>query len=239
MAGSRGGVLASPSPERQGVDGMGAEVSIGIDVGGARKGFHAVALCGGAIAGQFASRDARELSHWCVAVMRARVIAIDAPCRWSTDGRPRPCERELLGQGIRCFPSPTRQQALVHPTNTFGWMLQGEALFQCLEPSHPLLARLPIAGPACFETFPHAIAWHLGGGHASAAEKLLQRRALLERVGIDPAPLRRIDWIDAALCGLAAQQAAYGGPCASYGEPETGLIVVPAGVQPAAQQASG
>jgi predicted nuclease with RNAse H fold len=201
--------------------------TIGIDVGAARKGFHAVALCGGAYAGQLASRNVQELSHWCHKVMQARVIAIDAPCRWSPDGRPRPCERELLAQGIRCFTSPTREQAVAHPTNTFGWMLQGEALFQALEPTHPLLASLPIAGPACFETFPHAITWLLRGGHATANQKVSQRRALLEQAGINPAPFTRIDWIDASLCALAAHQAASGGPCAAYGEPETGLIVVP------------
>jgi predicted nuclease with RNAse H fold len=214
-----GGLVAAPSPL----------TTIGIDVGGDRKGFHAVALRGGVYAGQLASRDVRELSHWCRAVMDARVIAIDAPCRWSLDGRPRPCERELLAQGIRCFTSPTREQAVAHPTNTFGWMLQGEALFQALEPTHPLLSSLPIAGPACFETFPHAITWHLRDGHAAAAQKQPQRRGLLEQEGIDPSRFTRIDWIDAALCALAAHQATTGVPCAAYGEPETGLIVVPRG----------
>ncbi|MEB3325374.1 MAG: DUF429 domain-containing protein [Cyanobacteriota bacterium] len=202
-------------------------ISIGIDVGGARKGFHAVALSGGVLAGQLASRDVPELIHWCRAVMDARVIAIDAPCRWSLDGRPRPCERELLARGIRCFASPTRERAVDHPTDYFGWMLQGEALFQGLEPTHPLLASLPIAGPACLETFPHAITWHLRGGHATAAQKQRQRRQLLEQAGIDPKPFSNLDWIDAALCALAAHQAASGGACVSYGEPETGLIVVP------------
>ena len=212
-----GGLVAAPSPL----------TTIGIDVGGHRKGFHAVALRAGAYAGQLASRDAQELSHWCRAVMDACVIAIDAPCRWSHDGRPRPCERELLAQGIRCFTSPTREQAVGHPTDFFGWMLQGEALFQALEPTHPLLSSLPIAGLACFETFPHAITWHLRGGHATAAQKQAQRRGLLEQAGIDPTPFTRIDWIDAALCALAAHQAAAGMPCAVYGEVETGLIVVP------------
>ena len=64
--------------------------SIGIDVGGSRKGFHAVALRGGAYAGQLASRDVEQLSHWCRAEMEATVIAIDAPCRWSADGAPPP-----------------------------------------------------------------------------------------------------------------------------------------------------
>ena len=202
--------------------------TIGIDVGGSRKGFHAVALRGGAYAGQLASRDVEQLSHWCRAEMEATVIAIDAPCRWSVDGRPRPCERDLLGQGIRCFTSPTRAQAVAHPTNYFGWMLRGEALFQALEPSHPLLHSLPITGAACFETFPHAITWHLRGGNATAARKHPQRRALVERFGLDSTPFTRIDLIDAALCALAAHQAASGGACTTYGEPETGLVVVPA-----------
>ena len=201
--------------------------TIGIDVGGSRKGFHAVALRSGTYAGQLASRDVGQLSHWCRTLMGATVIAIDAPCRWSSDGRPRPCERDLLERGIRCFTSPTRAQALAHPTNYFGWMLQGEALFQELEASHPLLASLPITAPVCFETFPHAITWHLRGGNATAAQKHPQRRALLEQLGLDPTPFTRIDLIDAALCALAAHQAASGGACVTYGEPKTGLMVVP------------
>ncbi len=202
-------------------------------MGGARKGFHAVALRDGAYAGQLQSADVAELGHWCRVVMAAQVIAIDAPCRWSDDGRPRPCERELMARGIRCFASPTRASAVNHPTNYYGWMLQGEALYRELERSHPLLAGLPeaaapLAGPACFETFPHAITWHLRGGDAAAAEKRSQRPALLERSGIDPAPLGSIDLIDAALCALTAQQLARGGGCLAYGEPASGLIVVPA-----------
>lgn len=208
------------------------DTTVGIDVGGARKGFHAVALTAGAYAGQLATADVSELAHWCRSVVRASVIAIDAPCRWSLDGRPRPCERELMARGIRCFASPTRQKALDHPTNYFGWMLQGEALYRELEGGAPeqaysLLRTLPLRGRVCFETFPHAITWHLRGGQARAAEKLVQRRELLDQAGIDRAPLTSIDLIDAALCALTAQVVASGGECASYGEPETGWLVVP------------
>jgi predicted nuclease with RNAse H fold len=52
---------------------------VGIDVGGACKGFHAVALTAGTYAGQLATGDASDLAHWCRSVMHARVIAIDAP----------------------------------------------------------------------------------------------------------------------------------------------------------------
>ncbi|MCP9792925.1 DUF429 domain-containing protein [Vulcanococcus limneticus Candia 3F8] len=207
---------------------------IGIDVGGSRKGFHAVAVTGGAYAGQLATPDVQELGHWCRSVIGAQQIAIDAPCRWSGNGRARPCERELMQQGIFCFASPSRAVAVSHPRNYYGWMLQGEALYQGLETSHPLLAGLPAAGlpasgPACFETFPHAIAWHLRGGNAEARQKRLQRRALLEQAGIDTAALTSIDWIDAALCALTAHHLASGRPCRAYGEPASGLIVVPQG----------
>lgn len=199
---------------------------VGIDVGGARKGFHAVALTDGAWAGQMRSRDAGDLADWC-RQQGAGLIAIDAPCHWSGDGRMRPCERELLAQGIRCFASPTRAQAIAHPTDYFGWMLQGEALYQALAPSHPLAGGLPLRRPCCCETFPHAITWQLRGGHADAAQKRPQRRELLQQAGIALASLRSIDWIDAALCALAAHRIASGGPCRAYGEPDSGLILVP------------
>jgi len=213
---------------------------IGIDVGGSRKGFHAVALTAGAYAGQLATTEVQELAHWCRAVIGGQLIAIDAPCRWSSDGRARPCERELNAAGIRCFASPSRQAALSHPSNYYGWMLQGEALYRQLETSHPLLAALPPAGqpssaPACFETFPHAITWQLRGGQASAAHKRSQRTELLRQAGINPAPLTSIDVIDAALCALAAHHLASGLPCRAYGEAGSGLIVVPQG--PAARSA--
>ncbi|MCP9888137.1 DUF429 domain-containing protein [Cyanobium sp. ATX 6A2] len=211
---------------------MAAPTVIGIDVGGSRKGFHAVALSAGAWAGQLATSDVQELAHWCHSVIGAQLIAVDAPCRWSGDGRARPCERELNAAGIRCFASPCRTAAVSHPSNYYGWMLQGEALYRELEASHPLLSGLPSPGlppsaPACFETFPHAITWQLRGGNAAARQKRLQRRALLEQAGIDTAPLTSIDWIDAALCAQAAHHLASGRPCRAYGEPASGLIVVP------------
>lgn len=206
---------------------------VGIDVGGARKGFHAVALTDGDYAGHLASKDVDELAHWCRVTMRARVIAIDAPCRWSKDGRARPAERQLMEQRIWCFSTPTRQTALDHPRNHFGWMLRGEALFQALEPTHPLCHKLPMAdGPHCFETFPHAIAWHLTQGQAIASRKREQRTQLLREAGITTDHLTNIDLIDAALCAHVAYLAATGAACVSYGAPYTGLIIVPAAERP-------
>ena len=201
---------------------------VGIDVGGTRKGFHAVALRDGAYAGQLASHGVQELANWCLVAMCASVIAIDAPCRWSSDGRARPCERALMHQGIFCFATPSREEAEQHPSGYFDWMRRGADLYEALEDSHPLLTSLPSTGQrCCFETFPHAITWHLRNGEAKARQKRPQRTALLAQAGITTAPLTSIDWIDAALCALAAHRVASGAACLAFGEPDTGLIVVP------------
>ena len=87
---------------------MGRITTVGIDVGGERKGFHAVALTGGTTTDQLVTADVEALRDWCLNTHNALVIAIDAPCRWSHDGRMRACERELMRQGMNCFASPSR-----------------------------------------------------------------------------------------------------------------------------------
>ena len=209
---------------------MAAITTVGIDVGGARKGFHAVALSDGAYTSQLATANVETLRDWCLNEMKAQVIAIDAPCRWSTNGCMRACERELMQRGIHCFASPTREQAIRHPSDYYGWMLRGEALYQALESSHPICTALPVAGEhCCMETFPHAITWHLRGGEAQARQKRRQRRELLRKAGIDLEQLSNIDLVDAALCALTAHRAASGANCKAYGNPFEGIIVVPAG----------
>jgi len=201
----------------------------GIDVGGARKGFHAVALRDGAYHGQRTSKDAAEIAEWCRDVIHAQVIAIDAPCCWRSTREARLSERQLLGEGITCFLTPTRDEAISHPTNYYGWMLNGEALFHALAPTHPLCQSLPrTAGQlCCFETFPHAITQALSDVPTRARDKRAVRRGLLARAGIATSTLTNIDLVDAALCALAAHLIAMGRPGRSYGEAESGLIVVP------------
>ena len=202
--------------------------AVGIDVGGERKGFHAVAITGGVYSSHIATKNVKELSQWCRDIARARIVAVDAPCRWSHDGCSRPAERELMGKGIWCFSTPTRAKAVGHRTNHFGWMLRGEELFRELDDSFPICCKLPAADRTCsFETFPHAITWHLRGGNADASLKRTQRRALLAQAEIDLTKLTNIDLVDAALCALTAYHVATGQACRSFGEPNTGLIIVP------------
>jgi len=202
--------------------------TVGIDVGGERKGFHAVALTDGAYSSQLSTSNVQELSQWCRKTVRARVIAVDAPCRWSNDGHSRPAERKMMEERIWCFSTPTQERAINHPKNHFGWMLRGEELFRALEDAFPLCRAFPAVGrKCCFETFPHAITWHLRGGDADASQKRKQRRALLEQAGIDLVQLTNIDLVDAALCALTAYHAATGRKCVRFGDPHTGFIFVP------------
>ena len=113
-----------------------ARVVIGIDVGAPRKGFHAVALVHGAYHSATASPDARRIADWC-RDLDADVIAIDAPCAWSTPGRGREAERALRRRGLNCFVTPTREQAQSHPKGWYDWMLAGAALYDALEATHP------------------------------------------------------------------------------------------------------
>jgi hypothetical protein len=53
----------------------------GIDVGGPRKGFHAVALSGETYLGKFESSHAAEVAAWCRQI-GACVVAIDASSKW-------------------------------------------------------------------------------------------------------------------------------------------------------------
>jgi hypothetical protein len=49
----------------------------------------------------------------------------------------------------------------------------------------------------------------------------------LERLGVDCRSLSSIDWLDAALCALAAQLLQSGVECRVYGEAASGLLLVP------------
>ena len=218
----------------------GAITVVGIDVGGARKGCHGVALRGGTVVGRCASTEPAALAAWC-RQLGAALVAVDAPCHWRNGLEARSAERELLRAGIACFVSPTRQQALASRSGFYGWMLCGEALYgELARQGYPLAQSADElrSQQRCFETFPHAITVQLhralGLEPAQAARKRPQRQALLERCGLDGRELCSIDWIDAALCALTAQWLRDGAACRAYGEAASGLVLVPAELPTAA-----
>jgi predicted nuclease with RNAse H fold len=200
---------------------------VGIDVGGSRKGFHAVALRSRAVVGTLRSSDTEELYRWCVDTHRAAVVAIDAPCAWSTTGRARIAERALISQGIFCYSTPTRDVALRHGRDTFRWILNGESLYASIRKSYDLFRpeALNSGRPLCVETFPHAVGCALAGTVVSAKQKLVKRRSLLEGFGLRER-LSNIDWVDAAVCAVAAQSVSERW-ISWVGAPADGYIVVP------------
>ncbi len=222
-----------PNEEHAAMDGS---VVAGVDVGGPGKGFHAVLFRDGALDrdGIHHSLSANEIARWC-RERGASLIGVDAPCRWrAKEAEPRLAEREMRREGIYCFLTPTEARAKeLHRSAPAGsgfydWMLNGSELFRRLERSHALFGgRWNVSDdPICFETFPHAIARVLSGSAASAREKRAARRKVLSNAGVDVSRLPNLDYLDAALCALAATYLAIGS-FKSYGDLDGGLIVVP------------
>jgi predicted nuclease with RNAse H fold len=203
-----------------------SQIVAGVDVGGPKKGFHGVALRDGQYWAKFTTHEAADMADWCKNAVRASVIGIDAPCRWSTTGRARPAERALAKDRISCFATPTLEAAQSNPF--YGWMKNGAELFRLVEIDFPLFEGEPVqnAKPICFETFPHAAACALAGEAVPAKQKAKLRRELLVGAGVDVAALSNIDMVDAALCALAASYF-LAKQYKKYGEPASGFIIVP------------
>ncbi|HEV7672832.1 MAG TPA: DUF429 domain-containing protein [Thermoanaerobaculia bacterium] len=204
-------------------------VVAGIDVGGEKKGFHVVALQGKKYLDKKESRDPEVIVAWC-RERKARFVGVDAPCGWSTDGRARPADRELMGEKIWCYSTPREDIARNHPKQYFGWMLNGAALFAGLkqERNYPLFNGnlTPVPERACFETFPHAVSCALAGKIVSAKTKRTCRPALLEEYEVEFPEGLSIDFIDAALCALTADYFAKA-QIETFGTADTGYIIVP------------
>jgi predicted nuclease with RNAse H fold len=201
-----------------------APIVVGVEVGGLKKGFHAVAIRKGQVIETCAAFNAAEVVGWC-RDLYAFAVGIDAPCRWSRTGRARPCERALAAEGIHTFATPSQAGAENNPF--YGWMLNGTELFRLLAQNYQLFdGQYSEPGPMCFETFPQAVACALAGTIVSAKHKCSDRRRLLRQAGLAIDSLTNIDMVDAALCALTAQHL-LNGTFKTYGAAAEGFIVVP------------
>lgn len=198
---------------------------IGIDVGGARKGFHAVAMQGQSFV-TFASPELEKLSRW-LQLMQPAAIAIDAPSSWAVEGGSRTCERMLrIGdERISCFSTPTEERAA--GSSFYDWVRNGLTLYQALQATHSLYSGGEVKAPVVGETFPQAVACMLAGRKVSAKRKARVRREVLDESGYDVRGLHNIDLVDAALCALTAE-ALIQNRFVAFGRPEDGFIVTPA-----------
>ena len=206
---------------------MTARTVAGIDVGGDRKGNHLVILRGTELVCNLGGATPEQMLEQCRAY-EVTAVGIDAPCRWRTGAAGRVAEKALAQQRISLFATPARELALASQSGFYGWMFNGERVYDVFAAHFPLFSGgATIAGRVCFETFPHAITCaFLGVEVASAKQKGLQRRQILEREGIASAPLKSIDDVDAALCAVAARYLLEG-RVDSFGDEPGGFIVVP------------
>jgi len=202
------------------------QIVIGVDVGGRSKGFHAVALTQGTFRKTRFS-EPQEVALWC-AEHQASVVAVDAPCCWSCSGSSRLAERELSKESIFCFATPTRAVAKNHKKGFYAWVFSGEAVYRALgNAGYPLFDGKRSGQRICLETFPHAIVCALIGKTISAKPKSSSRRKVLTDLGYEVQSLSNIDFIDAALCAVAAREHAQG-RTRTFGNSSEGFIVVPA-----------
>jgi predicted RNase H-like nuclease len=154
---------------------------------------------------------------------------VDAPSGWSQSDSSRQAERELkLGdKKIHCFATPTHDQALADESGFYNWVFNGEKLYKELASHYPLFDGECREGPICFETFPHAVVCALAGRVVPAKPKTRNRRNVLLAQGYDVKSLPNIDFIDAALCAVAAEEFRQG-RIKYFGGQDEGFIVVPA-----------
>ena len=201
-----------------------APMVVGVDVGGLGKGYHAVALANGRFVPRH-FKKASEVHKWILEV-QANVVAIDAPCKWAVSGKSRLAERELAidGKTIQCFKTPSRNTAAGNPF--YGWVFNGETLYELLRASHQLFDGSQQSGKIVLETFPHAVACALAGSVIPASPKGLLRRRSLSEQGFDVGSLTNIDFVDAALCALTALRF-HLRLTTAFGDSREGFIVVP------------
>lgn len=200
-------------------------VVVGADVGEAKKGFHLVALRDATVIGKLKTSDPRAAVEWCLSV-GAKIVAVDAPCGWCNDnGRGRREAEEMLAlQGYSSFPTPRRELAYENPLNA--WMLNGEQLYIALRAEFPLFDGNVPNGRFCFETYPYLASCGLAGRRLEAENKRRDRRDIIRSAGIDDQVLTNADYLDAAICAMAACSMVieYAAVC---GNAEEGFIVAP------------
>lgn len=202
----------------------------GVDVGGERKGFHAVCLAGREFqVARFA--EAAAVVAWCEA-LNVESLGVDAPCAWSSNGGSRLAERTLrVGEEpLQCFKTPTRERAT--KSRFYDWVFRGEALYQALQRRFKLhtseVGESVNKGSdrVMFETFPQAVACALSGRVLKAKNKGTDRRELLQSLGLCVKPLTSQDDVDAALCAVTARLHLQSLTTA-FGNDDEGWIVLP------------
>jgi predicted nuclease with RNAse H fold len=199
------------------------KITIGIDVGGIKKGFHAVANRDGLYLAQFHSIHPDEVASW-VLSHNPSAVAIDAPSMFSLNSGSRKAERDLVSNGMRCFYTPTR--ALAAKSRFYDWVFNGELLYQKL--GLPIFMGEQSQEICVIETFPHAVQMSLCASDSNPVgnKRSVRESTLALKANYDTSQLSNIDFIDAALCAVSADYFAHH-QFTAYGCKTEGYIVLP------------
>ncbi len=202
-----------------------SKTTIGIDIGGIKKGFHAVVNRDGHYYAHFHSTNPDKIVAW-VLSHQPSVIAIDAPSMFSQNDRSRKAERDLVNNGMRCFYTPTR--ALAAQSHFYDWVFNGQLIYQKL--GLPIFMGDQTDAPCIIETFPHAIQialWARNGQSCPEGSKLsVRRNTLAVQANYETSQLSSTDFIDAALCAVSADYFS-NNQFTAYGCMQDGFIVLP------------
>lgn len=155
-------------------------VTLGVDVGGRRKGFDVAVLDGSTVALLASGASCDQVVE--VALESApAAIGVDSPARCAPPGeRSRAGERLLAREVCPIFYTP--DERTVRSGNPFyGWVVEGLALYEALR------QRLP--GTPCPEVFPSA-AWTVWAGPRDGRPKAKWSRLALRRAGVAGLPAR-------------------------------------------------
>lgn len=126
--------------------------------------------------------------------------------------------------GIHSFFTPTEE--LARNSRFYDWVFNGMALYQSL--SYPVFSGKFESTGLCIETFPNAIEKIMlpQSSIRVGESKNAVRRLVLDRLGYAAEELPSMDFVDAALCSIAAERFHYG-KYRLFGNSIDGFIVTP------------
>jgi predicted nuclease with RNAse H fold len=199
-------------------------IAVGVDVAEERKGLDLVAFdLDRHVVANHGRLTVDGVAGLVLDKLRPAIVCIDSPAGWSRSGRSRQAERDLARLRISAF--ATGADPGDHPF--YKWMRVGFSVFEAVADRYPLFRGDEPYGRAA-EVYPNASASFLAGRSRGKAESKVEfRRQVLRTCGVDDAPLRGIDRVDAALAALTGLLAVEG-RWTCVGDPDEGVILLPA-----------